>query len=72
MVNFCDAFEVCFNEAVDTHMITDVDIRIFQKLFDKVVWYSPYPDERARVPNYVSEDEILSMAKQVLEEFKAS
>lgn len=34
-----------------------------QHLFDVAVYYSPYPDERARIPNYRNEQDVLLAAQ---------
>ena len=57
---FCQKFEHAYNFEV-----TDSDARLpYAKLFDVVVWYTPLEDERARVPNYTSEEEVRLAAVQ--------
>lgn len=39
----------------------------FRSLFDTVAWYSPFPEERAVIPNYTSDEQVLAIARQVRE-----
>jgi hypothetical protein len=48
-------FECAFNFGLDRVSVSDAEFRALQELFDKVVWYSPYPDERAEIPSYIGE-----------------
>jgi hypothetical protein len=61
---FCDAFERAYNFEVAKADLNRIEGEAFAELFDKVVFYSPYPDERARIPNYRSEREIMEAAKR--------
>jgi hypothetical protein len=38
--------------------LTAVEARAFKDVFDKAVWYSPFPEERKIVPSYLGEAEI--------------
>jgi len=60
---FCDNFETTFNFDVDRHELTPREKAVFGQLFDQVVYYSPFPDERAQIPNYKSEDDIIQAAR---------
>ena len=62
--DFCSAFERGYNFDVDKMALTPSEAQAFAELFDEVVFYSPYPDERAKIPNYRSELEIEEAAKR--------
>jgi hypothetical protein len=51
-------FEDIFNFGLDRKSATEHEFRVFQRLFEKVVWYSPFPKERAEIPNYIDEAEM--------------
>jgi hypothetical protein len=60
---FCSNFEQAFNFDVDRSALTPVESDAFQRLFDQVVYFSPFPEERAEVPNYRSEEQIHDAAR---------
>ena len=60
---FCDNFETAFNLDVNRHELTPTEEAVFGQLFDQVVYYSPFPEERAQIPNYTSEEQILRAAR---------
>jgi len=55
---FSRTFETAYNFETDRRALTAAEQTAFKKLFDVVVWYSPFPDERSAIPNYKSEAEI--------------
>lgn len=61
-VKFCDQFERTFNLELDKTSLTPDEAESFGALFEKVIWYSPYPEERAQISNYLGESEIRSAA----------
>jgi len=50
---FCRDVEVAYNNAIDEAALMPMEQPIFEKLFDVVVWYSPFPDDRAELPNHL-------------------
>jgi hypothetical protein len=54
---FCCDVEVAYNDAVDEAALTPSEQPIFEKLFDVVVWYSPFPEERAELPLHLKNEE---------------
>lgn len=60
---FCDNFETAFNFEVDHSQLTPLEEEVFRGLFRQVVYYSPFPEERAQVPSYVSEEQIRQAAR---------
>lgn len=61
---FCEAFEHGYNFEVDKTDLNRIEADAFAELFDEVVFYSPFPDERATIPNYRSELEIKQAAER--------
>jgi hypothetical protein len=59
---FCRDVEVAYNDAVAGAALTAEEQLIFEKLFDQVVWFSPFPEERAQVPNYRDEAQVRQAA----------
>jgi hypothetical protein len=53
---FCEEFEKTFNFEVKSGELSADDERVFRRLFERVVYYSPLAEERARIANYLSED----------------
>jgi hypothetical protein len=51
-------YEDLFNFELDKASVSKKEFQVFKRLFDKVVWYSPFPDERARIANYIGEPEM--------------
>jgi hypothetical protein len=64
VVSFCDEFESIFNIEIDKSTLVSNDLRAFSDLFDVVVWYSPFPEERESIPNYVDDRVVLDAAKK--------
>lgn len=56
---FCSQFETAYNLELDKRQLTIEEAEAFSMLFEQVVWYSPFPEERTKVPNYKGEKEIL-------------
>jgi len=56
--SFCSRFETTYNVDLDKQSLTPVEAEAFAELFEIAVWYSPFPDERARIPNYRNEQDI--------------
>ena len=60
---FCSNFEEAFNFGVDRNALTPKENDAFQKLFDEVVYFSPFPEEVAKIPIYRSEVQIREAAR---------
>jgi hypothetical protein len=60
VAHFCEAFERIYNLELDRSTLTAAEAPAFAAIFDRVVWYSPFPEERARIPNYLGEDQIIA------------
>jgi hypothetical protein len=61
--SFCDEFEVLFNLEIDKSLLDSDELEDLSTLFDVVVWYSPFPEERAVIPNYKDEQTIINATK---------
>lgn len=58
VVEFCDAFERSYNFEVEKSDLREDERRIFQALFDEVVLYSPFDDDRKRYAGYRDDAQI--------------
>lgn len=65
---FCEQFERLYNFEVDKHALSDQEKRVYDALFDKVVYYSPFADEVDAVPNYVGDNEIMECVAAAYDE----
>jgi hypothetical protein len=61
---FCDNFETAFNFDVNRNELTPTEEVVFRQLFEQVVYYSPFPEERAQIPNYKSKEQILEAGRE--------
>ncbi len=64
---FCEEFEYCWNFERRSDDLSSLEKGRLKKVFDIVVWYSPYENERERIKGYKDEEAVLSVAKEVLE-----
>jgi hypothetical protein len=62
--SFCARFENTYNLELDKATLPPGEGEAFAALFEQVIWYSPLPDERRRIPNYRSEEEIARAVEQ--------
>ncbi|HKP75839.1 MAG TPA: hypothetical protein VJT67_09880 [Longimicrobiaceae bacterium] len=63
---FCSAYEHAFNFEIDQGALPDSELRIFQTVFDEVVLYSPFEDDRAKYPGYRDEQAIRNVVAHAL------
>jgi hypothetical protein len=61
---FCRQFETSYNFHTDKAALTAIESSAFRDLFGKVVWYSPFPEERKEIPSYLGETEIANTIRQ--------
>jgi hypothetical protein len=59
---FCIQFEHTYNLELDKRTLLAAEAQAFSEVFEQVIWYSPYPEERERIPNYRGETEIREVA----------
>lgn len=58
--DFCGNFENIYNFEVDRKSLSGVEVALLNDLFECVIWYSPFPDERREIPNYRNEDDVMA------------
>ncbi|HEX6898271.1 MAG TPA: hypothetical protein VF789_01095 [Thermoanaerobaculia bacterium] len=51
-------YEDLYNFGLDRESVTEVEFKVFERLFDRIVWYSPLPEEREKIPSYIGEGEM--------------
>jgi hypothetical protein len=58
IAEFCSQFEHVYNMELDKRTLLSDEAEAFAELFEQVIWYSPYPDERERIKQYHGDKEI--------------
>jgi hypothetical protein len=66
VTKFTDEFSRLFNLELDKTIVSSSEVKILSNVFNVVIWYSPYPDERESIPNYVGEAEVLEAVDQAI------
>jgi hypothetical protein len=56
--DFCDRFETIYNLELDKSDLRPDEAPVLKAVFDKIVWYSPFPEERAKIPHYIGEEDV--------------
>ena len=69
---FCSNFEQAFNFDVDRRELRTLEKAVFEKLFNEVVYFSPFPEELAKIPIYRSEEQIRQAAQAAKAELAAN
>ena len=64
---FCRRFEEAFNFEADKAALSEQEYGAYERLFNEVVYYSPFPEERAVIPNYRGEAQIRAAAEACLQ-----
>jgi hypothetical protein len=62
--DFCAQYEQHFNFDWPDRGV-EAQAELFGKLFEVVVWYSPYPDERKIIPNYTGEADVIGLVQSI-------
>ena len=65
---FCAQFEHTYNMELDKRTLSPDEATAFGELFEQVIWYSPFPEERAKIPNYRGESEIRKAADRAAQQ----
>lgn len=63
---FCREFERTYNLELNKADLISKEASAFAALFDKVIWFSPFPEERTRIPNYLGEEQIQAAVDEAL------
>ena len=66
IAQFCQLFEKIYNFELDTSTLSANEVSSLSELFDAVVWFSPYPEERLQIPHYLGEAEIIEAVKRAM------
>jgi hypothetical protein len=64
---FCRAFEQAFNLETDKRQLSDLEHAAFKKLFDEVVYFTPFPEEIKVYPRYRTGAQIEAAARDAQE-----
>ena len=67
---FCAQFEQTYNLELDKSTLSQKETQTFQKLFEEVVWYSPFPEERAAIPNYRDDVDVKQAVERAAKELQ--
>ena len=60
---FCSEFEHTYNMELNKRTLSPVESEAFGALFEEVVWYSPFAEERAKIQNYRGDEDIARAAE---------
>lgn len=63
---FCSNFEVIYNLELDKSSLNDKESKVFKELFEKVVYYNEFPDERKTWPGFTSEEDIYQVIQKAV------
>ena len=69
---FCTGYERAFSESGELKRMSPRERAAHEQLFSKVVWYSPFPDERQAFPRYLGDDDIVEAARAARKLLKIS
>jgi hypothetical protein len=61
---FCVAFDEVYNLHLDRTTLPAEEAEAFGRIFERVVWYSPLSDERARIPGYLGPEDIRATVRR--------
>lgn len=61
--DFCSQYEKSYNAAIDEVTLCPADYEIMTDLLRKLVWYSPFEDDRKKISNYIDENAVKNAAK---------
>jgi hypothetical protein len=67
VTQFCEAYERAYNLEINKSELTPAERATFQQLFDEVVYYSPYEDDRVNYPGYRDDGQIRHAAARAME-----
>jgi hypothetical protein len=67
---FCSNFEHAWNFDVELRDLTATEHRIFSRLFDEVVWFSPEPPAKWEYPGYRTAEQIRAAALKAAAELQ--
>lgn len=62
---FCTHYESIFNFSLVKSQVENKELERLSRLFDRVVWFSPFPEEVKQYPSYVGEPNIKALLAQL-------
>ncbi len=62
---FCEQYERCYNLEADRSTVGPTESGLFEELFNEVVYYSPFAEDRRNYPGYRDERAIRKIALKV-------
>lgn len=65
---FCEQFERTYNLELDKTSLSGREATAFGQLFEEVVWYSPFHEDRAEYPGYRTEFDIARAAENAAQQ----
>lgn len=64
---FVSSYEHIYNFELERSSLSEAEAKALDRLFEKVVWYSPFPEERKTIANYIDEAAVIDEARSVIE-----
>ena len=61
---FCDRYEPLWNFELESNAELGAEAPIFEQIFDSVVWYSPFPEDRDSYPGFKNEEDIIAIVRK--------
>ena len=65
---FCASYERTFNLEIDRSELSPAERAVFQVLFNEVVYYSPYEEDRIKYPGYRNDAQIRDAAARAIKQ----
>lgn len=62
--DFCDNYERIYNLELDKKVLNTVEKESFEKLFNTVVYFSEFPEDRKKYSGYKNENDIQEAAEE--------
>ena len=69
---FCSNFERIYNLELDKKVLTDNEKQTFEELFNTVVYYSQFPEDRKNYSGYKDEQDIQKAVEKAAKELSLS
>jgi hypothetical protein len=68
---FCADIEKAYNDAIDERALNPTERKVFEALFDEVVWFDPRRKETWEYSGYRTEEQIKAAALEAAAKLKA-
>jgi hypothetical protein len=63
VASFCAEYETLYNFDREAAEVEGAELQVFSDLFDVVTSYSPFPEERQRIPRYKDEVAVIDAVR---------